>query len=728
MRILFLTGSPARYMAPPQLAAEQIVAGPDWADARSPEGRCLSLRTPAGDYDLAAILDKVPGEQRPEAIVSLVDASWRNLPRNLAAFRGPRVLLMADTHHLDSPLLGMMRYLMAEPYDRVVLLYDRHHAPFFRAAGFANLFWFPGLTFPHDDATVRAARRTDATRQAQVAFVGQTGKHHPRRARLLAALAVARLPVAARPLPQREALGHYGASLLGFNASLNGDLNLRVFEILAAGAALITDRLAPEAGLARLLPADAGPAAYGSAAELVEHTRHLLAHPDEARAMGAAGARWFDGFFNEQARRAMFQRLLSDGVAPEPFAFEPAEVTRVFFGGDTDRLLQTALAYEQVQELHRTQEAVRVAPGAGVPPDVRALLGTLPRVEFVSAAEGEPDVAVCGCADVLHGPAPRAANVWCWDAPPERDAGLHTRLEGWGFRAPGEDVAFYRRAALPPPALPAASTRSWPVRRKIYITFGGEVYDGTTALQLLLAPRFGADEVRVYDDHWLMHEHREFVAQNRWLWEHHHQRGFGWYAWKPFLLLDALSRAEPGDVVLFTDADTFPIDDFSMLYERCARDGGIMLFKAGGNVRQRFTQGQWCKRDCFIVMGQDEERYRTAEAGVARFMLFQKGPWRPQQFLMEWLTYCVNPRATTFDPSVLGDEPAGFVEHRTEQAIMTNLAHKYGLRLYREACELGNAFPEDQELYPQLFSQMNPWGNKTAPCVGSRFRNIRHVA
>ena len=55
---------------------------------------------------------------------------------------------------------------------------------------------------------------------------------------------------------------------------------------------------------------------------------------------------------------------------------------------------------------------------------------------------------------------------------------------------------------------------------------------------------------------------------------------------------------------------------------------------------------------------------------------------------------------------------------------MTNLAHKYGLRLYREACELGNAFPEDQQLYPQLFSQLNPWGQKTAPCVGSKFRNV----
>lgn len=250
------------------------------------------------------------------------------------------------------------------------------------------------------------------------------------------------------------------------------------------------------------------------------------------------------------------------------------------------------------------------------------------------------------------------------------------------------------------------------------------MYDKMTALIAMLGPRLGADEVWVYDDRWLVEHRKEFVEHNRWLWDHPHKRGFGWYAWKPFILLDALDRMRDGDVVLYTDADTCPVDDFSVLYDTCARDGGIMLFRAGGPPISPFKQGQWCKRDCFVVMGQDEARYREADAGVARFVVFQKGPWRARQFLMEWLAYCVNPRATTFDPSVLGAEPPEFIEHRTEQAIMTNLAHKYGLRLYREACEAGNGFPEDKDLYGQLFGQLNTWGNRTAPCKGSRFANV----
>lgn len=291
------------------------------------------------------------------------------------------------------------------------------------------------------------------------------------------------------------------------------------------------------------------------------------------------------------------------------------------------------------------------------------------------------------------------------------------------YAAPTTQADLAPKPAVRPVALQVPAAPRPRRGRRIYATFGGEVYDTTTGLIVMLGPKLGADEVWVYDDKWLMSQRPEFVEHNRWLWDHPHKRGFGWYAWKPFILLDAFEHLEDGDIVLYTDADTFPVNDFSVLYDICAKDGGIMLFKAGGNVRQRFRQHQWCKRDCFVVMNQDEEKYRQAEAGVARFMLFQKGSWRAHQFLMEWLTYCVNPRATTFDPSVIASEVPGYIEHRTEQAIMTNLAHKYGLKLYREACELGNSFPEDQELYPQLFSQANPWGNKTAPCVGSKFAN-----
>jgi tetratricopeptide (TPR) repeat protein len=445
MRVLFTTPSQAGYMAPPQLGDEQVNCGPHWKDVVNRHGHYQSLATPVGPYDLAAVAAKLPPGQEPDAVVCLVDASWRNLPRNLAAFKCPRVLLVADTHHLNSPLIGMIRYLAAEPYDRVVFLYDRHHAGLFRSVGFHNLYWFPGLTFPHGDAAVRAARQ-EGTRVPHLAFVGQAGKHHPRRERLLAGLRARGVAFANPALAQAQALPFYGSALAGFNASLNGDLNLRVFEILASGAALLTDRLAPASGLSHLLLEGRELLAYGSPGELAERALQALARPAETRALGAAGARWFDQTLGEVRRRARFRALVFDGTPVPEFDFPPLEKTQVFFPGNTDRVLQATLVYQAVQELHREQETVEVVLDDSAPADAEAILATLPRVHLRRGrGDTPPDFGVIGRAGLAGACGHR---LWCWDAGKADLASLAPVLAGRRYLLTSEDVTLF---TLTPP-------------------------------------------------------------------------------------------------------------------------------------------------------------------------------------------------------------------------------------------------------------------------------------
>lgn len=426
-------------MAPPQLADEQIVAGPDWPDQLDARGRWVSLRTATGGYDVGELLARLPQNQFPDAIACLVDASWRNQPRNLRAFKGPKALLIADTHHLNSPLLGMLNYAAHEPFDRLVLLYDRHHADIFLSAGLKNLAWIPGLTFPHDDATVRSVRR--AARARHIAFVGQTGKFHPRRAHLLAAMKLWNLPLDQRALGQRQGLEHYGASLLGFNASLNGDLNLRVIEILASGSALLTDRLAVGSGQEVLWAEGREMLTYRDADDLMEVAERALADPVQTARIGAAGAAWFDAHLHAARRRALFASVLSTGENAPEFQLRP-ESTTVFFPGRIDELLGATMVYEGLQELHRKQETVRVALGERVPPEVAALCETLPRLKTgpVGAVDA-PDMLVFSreAADAVA--ETTASRLWCCDAQAEDFPVLAEGLAPAGYELVSRDVA-----------------------------------------------------------------------------------------------------------------------------------------------------------------------------------------------------------------------------------------------------------------------------------------------
>lgn len=256
------------------------------------------------------------------------------------------------------------------------------------------------------------------------------------------------------------------------------------------------------------------------------------------------------------------------------------------------------------------------------------------------------------------------------------------------------------------------------------VTMGGVDYDETIQRTLEMAPSVGVDRIRVYDDVWV--KQHPFYETNRWLWNAQPQLGFGWHAWKPLIILDTMQHAKDGDIILYVDGDTHPTGQSLIpLYETAHRDGA-MLFDCSGRM-----QRQWCQRDCYIVMGQDEPKYHDSIAGCARFGLFKKGDWKAFQFLCEWLTYCCNPLANTHTVrEPLRPELPGFTrehpqhsEHRTDQAIYTLLAHKLGFKLHLEASEYSGASAAPKE-HIQYFSQQHSTRNNNPAGQGSKWRNV----
>lgn len=260
------------------------------------------------------------------------------------------------------------------------------------------------------------------------------------------------------------------------------------------------------------------------------------------------------------------------------------------------------------------------------------------------------------------------------------------------------------------------------------ITFSGARYHDTTKRTVEDAAQFGASNVLVYDDVWLKAQ-ATYMADTDYFWKHPGHRGCGWFCFKPYVILDALNRAGDDDVIFFIDGDTFPVAHLDTLFNITRRDQA-MLFMANGWPRQ----AAWCKRECFVTMGQDQPKYHDAHHGVARFMGYTR---RMIPFVTTWYTYCLDKSCNTFDLDPAFEQLPGFREHRCEQAIMTNLGHKNGFKFHREADEFGDTTDgdgltdslRDRDLYPRLFTQI--YGNSYAPGVmpgdqsgGSIYRNV----
>jgi hypothetical protein len=282
MNVIYSTHTDRDYMPPLAISERQVTVGPGFSNWTE-HGRVRSLNVAYGQYDLAALVASLPSDQRPELTVVLADSYQNCIPRNLARAPGRKLLLAGDTHHGPKPLEKMLTYARQEPFDGIVVIHDPHHLHWYVEAGFEQTTYIPNINVAH------LPQRFDERRKCSIVFVGQAGHLHARRQYLLGAIKDAGLSVEIMQATATEAALRYSGAQITFNCSLNGDLNMRVFEVLSAGGFLVTDRLSRQSALEALFLRGEHYVDYNTVDDLIEKLRYYLARPAECLEIARAG-------------------------------------------------------------------------------------------------------------------------------------------------------------------------------------------------------------------------------------------------------------------------------------------------------------------------------------------------------------------------------------------------------------------------------------------------------
>ncbi len=164
-------------------------------------------------------------------------------------------------------------------------------------------------------------------------------------------------------------------------------------------------------------------------------------------------------------------------------------------------------------------------------------------------------------------------------------------------------------------------------------------------------------------------------------------KGIGYWLWKPFIILESMKNLNEGDIVIYSDCGIEITDRLDTLISICSDKQPVLLFGNGN-----FTNSMWTKRDCFVLMECDNETYWKSPHCDAAFSMFRKSE-QALQFLGEWLDYARDERILTDLENTCGKKNLpGFIEHRWDQSIMSLLAEKYRLSLYRMPTQFGNHY------------------------------------
>lgn len=177
-------------------------------------------------------------------------------------------------------------------------------------------------------------------------------------------------------------------------------------------------------------------------------------------------------------------------------------------------------------------------------------------------------------------------------------------------------------------------------------------------------------------------EHSEFIISNA--------RGFGYWIWKPFLILSCLESMNEGEGLLYLDGGChLNKTPGSMLklkeYLQHAQDHEILVTQLydGQFGFESLSEKSWTKKQLldFLQLSESDQESGQYQSGI----IFIINNARNRQLVSDWfeLSKSDGYRWLT-GKSLAGENYPSFVEHRFDQSIFSALAKNRGAKSFRD--------------------------------------------
>ncbi len=214
------------------------------------------------------------------------------------------------------------------------------------------------------------------------------------------------------------------------------------------------------------------------------------------------------------------------------------------------------------------------------------------------------------------------------------------------------------------------------------------------------AKKFGIEDIRSFEFERDILSSPFFTAHQSILSQ---KRGLGYWLWKPYIILEVMKTLQDGDIVIYSDCGIEIIDNLRPLIDICYEKEPVLLF-----ANHNFLNAHFTKRDCFVRMDCDNERYWYSLQCDAAFMLFRKTKFT-MHFLNKWMKFCEDAFILTDTPNAAGNENLpGFIDHRHDQSVLSLLAEKYHLNLYRKPSHSCSVVLPLKQIYTKSFFTKQP--------------------
>lgn len=184
------------------------------------------------------------------------------------------------------------------------------------------------------------------------------------------------------------------------------------------------------------------------------------------------------------------------------------------------------------------------------------------------------------------------------------------------------------------------------------------------------------------------------------------QKGYGRWAWKPFLILQYLNLIPEDSILLYLDAgchfniNTVSKERFLMycesanIYESLAMQ--LYLYGLGPNLNAfEYEYNSYDNKNQLSISDSDWESHQI-QAGI----LFFKNNIRVRNFIKDWLNYCTADDFKNLNENLIVQTDKQFKEYRWDQSIFSLLYKKNKMNTVFDETWWGDNFQSHGMNYP----------------------------
>jgi hypothetical protein len=188
-----------------------------------------------------------------------------------------------------------------------------------------------------------------------------------------------------------------------------------------------------------------------------------------------------------------------------------------------------------------------------------------------------------------------------------------------------------------------------------------------------------------------------------------YRRGFGFWIWKPYLILRELEAMANGDELWYADSQCVFQSDPKPVFDIIRRHDGIGIFH---QRREGHKNKTWVRGDTFALMCCNEPKYWEGDNLAATYSCWIKTE-KSVAFVRKWLEWCCNFDVIADGPSTITPDRPEFKDNRQDQSVLSLLAIKENVFTLCACSEWGDGYRCSECNYPRILyinrSVIAPW-------------------